>query len=197
MAKKKQSNNQPPNVEAVEEAVQKLQDLTIYVQANLKSIVLVLNHELNLHLETTGLSAHEAENVTRVPTPIGEAKARPAAGEIPPPKNGHSYTAEELENPGTFTRPVLAKILEQLGGNSKGMMPPDLRTAILEVDAPANLGTCDFTGCEGIAIIVIEVDGDEYNCGPAVRKLWEKKKARTAKARAKIVAKLVNEELSV
>ena len=92
----KRASKQPPDMDKVVEAVKKLAELTVYLNANLKSVALVLNSELGIGLDLPSLTAHEAEKRSSVPTPLGEAKSRPGAGEIPPPENGNAYTATEL-----------------------------------------------------------------------------------------------------
>jgi len=195
--KKAKAEKKAPDMAKVAAAVQQIAKVQLHVAAELKSIARVLNAELGLELELAGLTAAESERLGSVPTPMGEAKSSLDPSEVPPPQNGEHYTAEELTDPGTFTRPVLAKILEVMGGDPKGLMPPDLRTAILEIDAPSNLGTCDFTEFEGVHVEEVEYDGETYNCGPAVIALFKKKKAKTEKKKRAIVQALVDGDIEV
>lgn len=190
MTKKKK-----PDMKKVAGAVKSLAELQVYVTANLKSIALVLKDELDLDLDLPALTAHESEKRASVPTPMGPATA--GSGEIPPPKNGETYTAEELSDPGTFTRPVLVSILQSLGGETKGKMPADLRTEILELSVGSNIGECEFTGEEGVPLHEIEIDGDTYSYGDQVRAFLSAKKAKTPKAREKWIRKIIDEEVSV
>ena len=125
------------------------------------------------------------------------AKAEASSEEIPPPANGKTYTPEELANPGTFTRPVLMGLLRKLGGDPSGLMAYESRTAILQTESPADVGTCDFTGEDGVAVETITVDGDEYSYGPTVKRFLVSKKAKTEKSRVKWIQKLIDEEVEL
>jgi hypothetical protein len=136
-----------------------------------------------LSTATTGkaafpLTGYQAGKLRRFPTaietPLGMATA-PPDGEIPPPKDGDVWTAEELADP-KFTRPVLAKLLTELGGESKGKMAPTLRSEILQHQAGSvekKTGECEVTGETDVEVVMVTYEGDEYWVSQKVLKAVE------------------------
>lgn len=156
--------------------------------AHIKSAANKLNIELELGLEPTAMSATEAENYTHPQAPLKN-------GQMPDPANGTTYTAEELANPGVMTRQVLATILKKLGGVPTGLMPPGLRTAILEAQGGRQeIGDCAFSGDEGVPVKVWVVDDEAHWCGPKVLALLSGKSAKQANA---VILKLLEGEIEV
>ena len=179
------------NISAVTEAVGSLleaQALMSRATAHIKTAVNVLNIELELGLDTAAMTAHEAQHHTRPAAPLKR-------GSVPQPADGSVFAAEELGNPGVFTRQVLSSILTNLGGDPVGKMPPALRTAIMEVQGGRQaVGDCEFTGDEGVSTITVQYGGDTYTCGPKVAELLS---GKSGKKFDKIMQKLIDGEIEV
>ena len=156
--------------------------------AHVKACANVVNLELNLGLDGMGMTAYEAQHYTRPQAPLKK-------GAVPKPANGAAFTAEELGNPGVFTRQVLSSILTSLGGDHKGKMPPALRTAIMEAQGGrVELGDCDFTGDENVPIKKLEVGGETYSFGPKVDELI---RGKSDYGQHKILLQLLDGEIEV
>ncbi len=179
------------NTNAITEAVGSLlesQALMSRAMAHIKAAANVLNIELDLDLDTAAMTAHEAQHHTRPAAPLKR-------GAVPQPANGSEFTAEELGNPGVFTRQVLTSILSSLGGDPVGKVPPTLRTAIMEAQGGREtLGDCDFTGDEGVPTCTRTLGGEEYTYGPKVAKLLS---GKSGEDELEIIRKLVEGEIEV
>lgn len=179
------------NTSAVTEAVGSLleaQALMSRAMGHIKAAANVINVELELGLDTAGMTAHEAQHHTRPAAPLKK-------GSVPLPADGSAFAAEELGNPGVFTRQVLSSILSNLGVNPVGKMPPALRTAIMEAQGGrGGLGDCDFTGDEGVPIQMCEWGGEFYSYGPKVAALLGDGHAYTM---PEIIGQLVEGEIEV
>lgn len=158
------------------------------VTGHIKAAANVLNDELDLGLDTAAMTAHEAQHHTRPAAPLKR-------GAVPDPADGKAFTAEELGNPGVFTRQVLSSILSALNVDPVGKMPPALRTAIMEAQGGRQaLGDCEFTGDEGVPIIMVGFGGDTLSCGPKVAELLS---GKSGKQRDEIMRKLLEGEIEV
>ncbi len=149
------------------------------IAANCTAMANGLGHPFGLPAEP--LSAEQsskyytAPQASKGPTPYGEAQV-PPKGEPPPPKDGENYTAEELANPGVFSRAVLAKVVDSLDGKSKGKMAPALRAEILRMQSEGEkvIGECEVTEDEDVELTAVTHEGIEYQVGPRVVKAVEK-----------------------
>lgn len=157
-------------------------------EAHIKAAANRLNIELELGLDSTPMSATEAQNYTQPQLPL-------KVGDVPEPGNGSTFTADELANPGVMTRQVLATILKKLGKDPTGLMPPGLRTSILEAQGGRQeMGDCAFSGDEGVPVKVWVVEDEAYLCGPKVLALLSGKSAKQANT---IILKLLEGEIEV
>ena len=179
------------NTSVVTEAVGSLLEslaLMSRAGAHIKAAVNVLNDELELGLDTAAMTAFESQHHTKPAAPLKR-------GAVPQPEDGNAFTAEELGNPGVFTRQVLSSILTNLGTDPVGKMPPALRTAIMEAQGGRQeLGTCDFTGDENVAVEGCQVDGEHYSYGPAVAALLS---GKSGFDRVRFLQKIVDGEIEV
>ena len=179
------------NKSAVTEAVGSLleaQALMSRAMGHIKAAANVMNVELELGLDTAGMTAHESQHHTRPAAPLKR-------GAVPDPANGSEFAAEELGNPGVFTRQVLSSILSNLGGDPVGKMPPALRTAIMEAQGGREtLGDCEFTGDFDVPTITVAYGGGTYSCGPKVAELLSGKSGTKFD---KIMQKLIDGEIEV
>lgn len=178
--KTKKSVEISDHTDAVQKALLNLRHLANEAE-QLQILALSAANELSFAVMgkvSCALTAAQAGKLTRFPTssirtPLGKAIA-PPDGDIPPSKDGKAWTAKELADP-EFTRPVLAKLLTELGGESKGKMAPVLRSEILQTQAGPEIrevGECEITGDE-IEVAKVTYNGEEYWVGTHVLKVIE------------------------
>lgn len=172
MAKKSEKPAKKPDAPAgLEDALDKLIEISDMLSVVCVQVLGAANGISSIYgLKGRRMTAQEAQKYqNKVPTPFGEATA-PPEGDVPDPANGEEYTVVEL-SAANFTRPVLSKLLEEMGGEPKGKMAPDLRTEILQIQAGADekeTGECDITGDENVELTLVTVEGEEYRVGPRV-----------------------------